>query len=85
MVDKKNFGRRIEEVLSKHFEGLSITEISGLVGCHRLTVAKYIDELVKTGVIYQRNLKTIKLHYLSSELSEKERALLERLEKKIGH
>lgn len=84
MIDKKNFGRRIEEILSKHFEGLSITEISEIIGCHRLTVAKYIDELVVSGIIYQRNLRTIKLHYLASKMSEKERTLLARLEKKIG-
>jgi len=79
--DENHFKERIEEALSKHPEGLSIAEISRLIGAHRHTITKYIHELIGAGVIYQRDLGTVKLHYISKKFPEKERLLLEKLNK----
>jgi len=81
MNDQSHFKERIKEALSEYPEGLSIAEISKVVGVHRHTVTKYIHELIGAGVIYQRDLGTVKLHYLSKKFPEKERVLLEKLNK----
>lgn len=83
MNDENHFKEKIEEALSKHTEGLSIAEISRLVGGHRHTVTKYIHELIGAGIIYQRDLGTVKLHYLASKLPEKEKLILEKLQRKL--
>ncbi|HLC39881.1 MAG TPA: helix-turn-helix domain-containing protein [archaeon] len=82
MNDENHFKERIEEILAKHPEGLSIAEISRLLGAHRHTVTKYIQFLMGAGVIYQRDLGTVKLHYLASKLPEKEKLLLEKLNRR---
>lgn len=84
MADKKNFKKLIEEILSRHSEGLSISEISMLTKGHRHTITRYLQELLTENVVYQRDLGIVKLHYLSKKFPEKERRLIERLEKKIG-
>ena len=81
MDDEKHFKERIEKILSEHSEGLSITEISKLVGANRHTITKYIHELIGAGIIYQRDLGTIKLHYLASKLSMKKISLIGKLER----
>lgn len=82
MNDNRDLKQKIIQVLDEHNEGLSILEISELVGHHRHTVTKYIHELIGAGVIFQRDLGIVKLHYLASKFPEKERQLLERLQKK---
>ena len=56
--------KRIVEVLSKHPEGLTFTQIAVEVGMHRHTVTKYIYELKGEGIIFVRDLRTLKLCYL---------------------
>ncbi len=41
-----------------------------LVGAHRHTVTKYIHELLGAGVIYQREIGTVKICYLTSEFAK---------------
>lgn len=85
MNDENHFKERIIKVLSKHPEGLSIAEISQLIDADRHTVAKYIHELIGGEKIYQRDLGTIKLHYLPSRLIQpvKEKEILEKLKRHI--
>lgn len=64
MKQEKNYKEKIVKILSQHPEGLSILEISALVGAHRHTTNKYIHELIGADVIYQRDIGTVKLHYL---------------------
>ena len=73
MNDEHRFKEDIEKVLSKHAEGLSISEISKIIGAHRHTITKYIHELIGAGVIYQRDLGIVKLHYLSKDFNQPEK------------
>jgi len=61
---QNNFKERIIDVLKKHPEGLTIIEISNLIGSHRHTITKYIYQLIGEGLIYQRKVGTAKLCYL---------------------
>jgi Fic family protein len=83
--DKNHFKERIENILFEHTEGLSIEEISKFVKAHRHTVRKYIQDLVGSGTVHQRDLGTIKLHYLSSRMipSSTEKEILEKLRSQI--
>ena len=85
MNDENHFKERIEKVLSKHPEGLSISEISLVLKADRHTITKYIHELIGAEKIYQRDLGTIKLHYLPSRLilPVKEKEILEKLKRQI--
>ena len=65
MNDKNRLKDKIKKILREHPEGLHILGISRLVKAHRHTVTKYIHELMGAGIIYQRDLGTIKLCYLS--------------------
>lgn len=84
MTDKKYLKEKIVKTLSEHPEGLSIIELSALVGSHRNTVTKYIYELIGARVIYQRNLGNAKLLYLASKFPEKTRLLLEKLKGRLA-
>jgi DNA-binding Lrp family transcriptional regulator len=55
---------KIIEILSKHPEGLTFTQIAKEVGMHRTNVAKYVYELKGNKIILIRDLKTLKLCYL---------------------
>jgi len=55
---------KIIEVLSRHPEGLTFTQIAKEAGMHRHTVTKYVYELKGEGTILVRDLKTLKLCYL---------------------
>lgn len=85
MKQENNYKERIVKVLYHHPEGLSILEISSSVGAHRHTVNKYIHELMGAGVIHQRDLGTVKLHYLKivfgHSLPRKE--ILEKLKRQL--
>jgi len=83
MSDEHHFKEQIEKILSQHSEGLSIAEISRLVNAHRHTITKYIHELIGAGIIYQRDLGTVKLHYLASKLTKPEKLILEKSERKL--
>ena len=65
MNDGNRIKDKIKRVLQDYPEGLHILGISRLIGAHRHTVTKYIHELMGAGIIYQRDLGTIKLCYLS--------------------
>lgn len=60
---------KILQILKEHAEGLSILDISKLSHFHRHTITKYIHELIGAKIIYQRDLGTVKLHYLSKYFS----------------
>jgi len=72
-------------ILEEHPEGLSISEIAKLARFNRHTIAKYIHELIGAEKIYQRDLGTIKLHYLPSKFIQpvKEKEILEKLKRQI--
>ncbi len=66
----QNIKERIIEILKKHPEGLTIIELSRILGVHRHTLTKYVYQLIGEGLIYQRKVGTAKLCYLR-ELNER--------------
>jgi len=76
--------QKILQTIADHPEGLAISHIANITRFHRHTVTRYIENLIGAGVIYQRDLGTVKLHYLSKKLPEKERLLLEKLNSKVA-
>jgi len=77
--------KKILLFLEEHPEGLSISEIANLSHFHRHTITKYIHELIGEEKIHQRDLGTVKLHYLKSKLIQpvKEKEILEKLKRQI--
>jgi PAS domain S-box-containing protein len=59
---------RIRELLSSHKEGLSITEIAGMLAMNRNTVAKYMDILHGRGTVDGRKRGTSKVFFLSERI-----------------
>ena len=59
-----NIKERILEILNKHPEGLTFTQIAREIGIHRHNIPKYIHELKGEGIVLVRDLKTLKLCYL---------------------
>ena len=55
---------KIVEILSKHPEGLTFTQIARELGMHRHTITKYVYELKGEGTVFVRDLRTLKLCYL---------------------
>lgn len=85
MNDENQIKEKIEKVLFEHPEGLHILGIARLVGAHRHTVTKYIHELMGAEIIYQREIGTIKICYLSEKFvkSVKGKKTLEKI-KRLG-
>ena len=59
---------RIRELLATRTDGMSITEISGMLNMNRNTVAKYMDILQIQGAVDGRRRGTAKVFYLSERL-----------------
>lgn len=59
---------RIRAELERHPEGLSITDIAGLLGMNRNSVAKYMDILQIQGAADGRKRGTSKIYYLSHRM-----------------
>lgn len=87
MDDQNRIKDKIIKVLQEYSEGLHIMGIAPLVGAHRHTVTKYIHELIGAGIIYQRELGTVKICYLSPKFVKlrpiKEKGLLEKFKKRL--
>jgi len=60
---------RIKEALEQHPDGLSITDIAGLLQINRNSVAKYMDILQIQGSVDGKKRGTSKVYYLSHRLA----------------
>ncbi|HWQ63943.1 MAG TPA: PAS domain S-box protein [Methanospirillum sp.] len=60
--------RRIREQLAEHPRGMSITDISQVLGMHRTTVAKYLDGLQMKGEVDLRIVSTAKVYHLANRI-----------------
>jgi len=69
MEEYQNEITRIKEALEQHPEGLSITEIAGLLEINRNSVAKYMDILQIQGSVDGKKRGTSKVYYLSHRLA----------------
>jgi len=56
--------KQIIELLKKHPEGLTIQNLSDLLGWHRQTVIRYVSELIGADIVYRRDIGSVALHYL---------------------
>jgi hypothetical protein len=61
---KKNWCKLILGILKDHPEGLSLTDLAGLLSCHRHTITKYVYELHGAKKIIERQVGMAKLYYL---------------------
>jgi len=61
---------RIVSVLRQHPEGLTIQDISSLIGTHRHTATRYLAELKGAGIAIQRPIGPAILHYLNPEYTK---------------
>jgi len=58
---------RIIDTLKKHPNGLTILDISKIIGVNRNTATKYIYELSGAGIIEHRKISTAKVCFLSKK------------------
>ncbi|MDI6826326.1 MAG: HTH domain-containing protein [Candidatus Aenigmarchaeota archaeon] len=74
MRENEAIKEEIIKVLDKHPEGLTFAGIARELNVHRHTLTKYIYELKGSGIIFVRDLGTLKLCYLKKRfLSEAKR------------
>jgi Mn-dependent DtxR family transcriptional regulator len=64
---ENNIRERIIEILKKNTEGLTILDISRILGVNRGTVTKYIYELSGANLITHRKIGTAKLCFLAKK------------------
>ena len=65
---KSSVRDKILVLLKKHPQGLTILEISELLGVSRITIAKYVYGLTVEGLIKQRQIGPAKLCYLKGRI-----------------
>ena len=60
-MEKNNVRERIIKALKEHPEGLTIMNISKVIGMNRLTVSKYVYGLMSEDLILERKIGPAKL------------------------
>ncbi|MFH0929622.1 MAG: hypothetical protein V1818_04735 [Candidatus Aenigmatarchaeota archaeon] len=65
---KKDPIKSIIEALRMNPEGLTLLSLASVTGLHRHTCTKYINELLKADVVYQRDVGVAKLCYLKKKV-----------------
>lgn len=76
MMDISNeIKKKILETVKKHPEGLTIHDLSQLLGAHRQTITKYILFLEGAGVIYRRRVGSATLHYLKEQYDQRHKLI----------
>lgn len=77
--------KKIAKVLEKHPEGLTIQDLTDILGSHRQTITKYVLVLEAKGTIYRRIIGSASLHYLKSKFKDtvKEMEKLERMKERL--
>jgi len=61
--------KKIIKILKDHPEGLTIKDLSEIIGAHRQTITKYVLALEGMGIIYRRRVGSATLHYLRKNYS----------------
>jgi len=69
-ITTENFKARIVETLRNNPNGLTILELSNLLGTHRNTITKYVYELAGARLINQRKVSTAKLCFLAEDFEK---------------
>jgi len=60
-MSENNIREKIIDILKGSPQGLTILEISKLIGMSRVTISKYIYGLISEDVVYQRKIGPAKL------------------------
>lgn len=68
MVLSQEISARIKEVLEKHPEGLSITDLVGSVDVNRNTAGRYLENLLLSGQVEMRRFGMAKIYTLAQRL-----------------
>lgn len=64
--NREGLKENIIEILRKHPEGLTVHDLSEMIGAHRQTITKYIIVLEDGGIIYRRRVGSATLHYITN-------------------
>ena len=64
MGPRRDAKQLIIKALREHPEGLMLIEIAGLTGMNRLTVAKYVHELMGSRSVIQKQVAAARVCYL---------------------
>lgn len=85
-MERKDVRKLIIDLLRKHPEGLTIQQISNELGYSRITIAKYLHELLGAEIVTQRKVGKAKLCYLKQRFAQKvtDEEILEELRKRLG-
>jgi len=77
--------KEIVETVRAHPEGLTIMDLSRIIGSHRQTITKYVLVLEATDVIHRRRVGSATLHYLKERFVEsvKEQEILDKIKKRL--
>ena len=77
--------KKIVDILGKHPEGLTIQDLTNIIGAHRQTITKYVLVLEATGTVYRRIIGSASLHYLKSKFKDtvKEMEKLEKMKERL--
>ena len=71
MKVRRNAKELIMNALREHPEGLMLIEIAKITGMNRITVTKYIHELLGEGSVLQKEAAAAKICYLREFLERK--------------
>lgn len=77
LIRKKNAKELIINALRDHPEGLMLTEIAKLTRMNRLTVTKYIHELMGNGSVFQKEAAAAKICYLKENFRKLKHSRIE--------
>jgi len=66
-MKKNNVRERIIEILKKHPEGLTILELTKIMGMNRITISKYVYGLISEDLISQRRVGPAKICCLKED------------------
>jgi len=58
---ENNVREKVIDILKEHPEGLTILNISKILGMNRITVSKYVYGLISEKIIHQRKIGPAKL------------------------
>jgi PAS domain S-box-containing protein len=68
MVLRKEITKEIKDLLKKNPQGLSITEIVGLIDVNRNTAGRYLENLLMSGQVEMRRFGMAKIYMLSQRV-----------------
>ena len=85
MNPRRDAKELIIKALKEHPEGLMLTEIAEITGMNRLTITKYVHELMGSESVFQREAAAARICYLKESFfkRDKEREVIKKLRKRM--